>query len=649
MRRGAISMAFLLAVAACGGGTGTVESSATLPPGPTTTIPSDLGFDESADLGTRAGLAAARAANDGVLPAQEAIDLFSAIFGDVPGADPTRFEVDEHDGSMAIMAVLANWEELTPEQQEAVALVLGGAPPSALGPAPLAAGLALPIRSRSLTALGVSAQVETARAAIEARLGRTLGIPLNVEVRPPEDVTVRGVEVNGYAFPTRGGGFVTSGAAEGCTFRLKDTAVYRTIVHELFHCFQFDAVSDVADVLRGQSWITEGSATWVGAKIAGVDEYAEIRTQQWMANQGSIFALDYPGLVFYWTVEDIGVDPFRVILGMFGNRGEAAVAATGLDPGAVLPRIASERAGAHRRAPTFGVSDVWQLSPAEAPAIARRTPVRVTESSPFEITTSLAAWAPGGLGQVRFEDEGLVHVVVEADAGSVEFEGQEHFPVTGLFDRRFCIRPGGCSCGAEEGEEALPMGSENLLVTGIERDGGQAHFLVELEEFDEEFPSGQWEGTFSITTIHFTAEGLRAVGDTIAAPFTIAVADGVVTGGAYVQSMDQRIDLSGGDYAEGVGVIDGVFTGCAFLPLMIPNVVSFDGIAVFDGETSPFAFEQPLGPGPPGLGPPPWHFDEVTENRVTGSLDNQAYLAFMRAAGLTVDDVEVRFEATRTG
>jgi hypothetical protein len=60
-------------------------------------------------------------------------------------------------------------------------------------------------------------------------------------------------------------------------------------------------------------------------------------------------------------------------------------------------------------------------------------------------------------------------------------------------------------------------------------------------------------------------------------------------------------------------------------------------------------FEQPLGPGPSSLGPAPWHFDEVTENRVTGSLDNQAYLAFMRATGLTVDDVEVRFEATRTG
>jgi hypothetical protein len=193
------------------------------------------------------------------------------------------------------------------------------------------------------------------------------------------------------------------------------------------------------------------------------------------------------------------------------------------------------------------------------------------------------------------------------------------------------------------------MGSENLLVTGIERDGGQAHFLIELEEFDEEFPDGQWEGTFSITTIQFTADGLRAVGDTIAAPFTITVADGVVTGGAYVQSMNERIDMSDGDYAEGVGMINGVFTGCAFLPLMVPSIFSFDGIAVIDGNAAPFVFEQPLGPGPSSLGPAPWHFDAVTENRVTGSLDNQAYLAFMRATGLTVDDVEVRFEATRTG
>lgn len=651
MRKASAWIAFLVFAAACGGGAETGGSStsqgtgATSSPGSTTTLPNELDFDEAFE--TRPELAEAREANDGLLPAQESIDLFAAIFGPVPGADADRFQIDEHDGTMAVMAVLGNWDELTAAQQAAVAAVLDGDAPSSSRQI-LSAGFFGSFPVRSMRVLGVSAQVATAQAAIESRLGRSLGIPVAVEVRPPDEVVVGGSEVNGYAFPTRGGVFVTSGNAEACTFRLKDTAVYRTIVHELFHCFQFDAVADVGQVLRGQDWITEGSATWVAARIAGVDDYAETRTRQWMSNRRSIFALDYPALVFYWTIEDMGVDPFAVILGMFGNSGEAAVAATGLDPAAVLPRIAGERASAHRLAPSFDVSDVWQLSPGDFPGYGRRTPIVVDEDTPFESSRAGGPWAPGGLGQVRFQDEGIAHVVVEADAGYVEFEGEGNHPVGGLFDRRFCIRPGGCTCGADEGEEELPMGSENMLMTAINRAGGNIRFLVELEEFDEEFPEGQWEGNFLITTVRFSADGSRVVSDPTSAPFTITVEGGAVTGGSYVQTADQRIDFDDGAYAEGVGAIEGVFTGCAFLPLMVPSFFSFEGIGVRDGMTTPLSFRQPLGPSP-GIGPAPWTFTEVTENRVAGTLDNSAYLAFMRSVGLTVDEVEVRFEATRVG
>jgi hypothetical protein len=649
MRRARVWIVFLVVAAACGGGAGTGETTtpggATTSPVSTTTLPAELGFDESFE--TRPELAEARAANDGVLPAQESIDLFAAIFGALPGANPDRFEIDEHDGSMAVMSVLANWDELLADQQAAVSAILDGGAPNS-GSRIVTAGLLSSFPIRSMRALGVSAQVATAQAAIESRLGRALGIPVEVEVRPPEEVVIRGSEVNGYAFPTRDGVFVTSGVAEACTFRLKDTAVYRTIVHELFHCFQFAAVADVGQVLRGQGWITEGSATWVAARIAGVDDYAETRTRQWMTNRRSIFNLDYPALVFYWTIEDMGVDPFSVILGMFGSSGEAAVAATGLDPAAVLPRIAGERAAAHRLAPSFDVSDVWQLSPGDVPGFGRRTPIVVDESTPFENSRAGGPWAPGGLGQVRFPEEGIAHVVVEADAGYVEFEGEGNHPVGGLFDRRFCIRPGGCTCGADEGEEALPMGSENMLMTGINRAGGNIRFLVELEEFDEEFPAGAWEGNFFITTVRFSADGTRAVSDITSAPFTITVEDGTVTGGSYFQTADQRIDFDDGAYAEGTGTIEGVFTGCPFLPLMVPSLFSFEGIGVRDGLTTPLSFSQPLGPSP-GLGPAPWTFTEVTENRVAGTLDNAAYLAFMRSVGLTVDEVEVRFEASRVG
>ena len=65
-----------------------------------------------------------RAANDGHLPLADALDLFAGTFGEMPGADGSRFEAST-DGTLALWEVMAYWNELTPEQQDAVNSALG--------------------------------------------------------------------------------------------------------------------------------------------------------------------------------------------------------------------------------------------------------------------------------------------------------------------------------------------------------------------------------------------------------------------------------------------------------------------------------------------------------------------------------------------
>src|SRR3972149_5909626 len=91
-------LAATVSVAACGGSssgdgtapitTGVAGSSST-----TTTVPGSTIAPEARGLpGLSAELATLRIENGGRLPADAALDLFAAGFGDVPDADSARFE-----------------------------------------------------------------------------------------------------------------------------------------------------------------------------------------------------------------------------------------------------------------------------------------------------------------------------------------------------------------------------------------------------------------------------------------------------------------------------------------------------------------------------------------------------------------------------
>jgi hypothetical protein len=598
--------------------------------------------------GTATELAASRSAADGRLGAQEALDLFASVFGPLPGATDDRLVPRGGDGSLAIRAVLRVWDDLTADQQAAVEAVL-------LGPGQEAstAGEGGAIVEVSRQAIDLATEGARAQAALETALGRPLTLPVTIETVPAGSLgeTETGGVIRAWAMGTAGGRQALDGPADACLIRVDVSVVnYSDLVHEYFHCFQYDSVDTALIVYDTPDWIVEGSAKWAEARIAGPsDSGAAAWGAEWVASTGSVFLLDYAAVGFFWTIEDMGGDPWTFMLDMLGNEGEEAVAITGFEPGDVAPRMASEKAEAHMAAPTFSVTNVWQLVAPDAPNRAARMAGTVTESSPIDESFSTKEWAPLFPGQVTFAGEGIVHVRVKADAGFVEFEDKESEEVFGSFDRRYCKRAEGCTCGADgEVDSELPEASEDLLVTGIRRSDGELGFLIEIEDEPDRFPEGVWEGSLSITTVRFGAAGSQVVGETRAAPFNLTVDNGAVTGD-YTWIQDQRMDMGDGAYVEGVGTLTGFFSGCSYLPVANSIAVTVDGVADFaDGlGVRPFNFTQPVGGAPDAR---PWNFETVTDSFVSGTIDAAPNIAQMRASGLDyVDDVTIVFEASRVG
>ncbi|MCL1597761.1 MAG: hypothetical protein M3094_01145, partial [Actinomycetia bacterium] len=221
--------------------------------------------------GTDALLQQDREANDGSLSLEMSLDLFASIYGPLPGVTSTITEPRPGDGSLAIRSVLANWDELDPATRDAVS--------SALAPGQRAETIALTgevtaIRAQSDTALGEATEIaDAARVSIEENLGRPLGIPITVSVF---DTPIGGDNVLADASPTRSGVLVESGTVDGCSIRIfplgDHASLETTVAHEVYHCYQFSSVPNVATIVNAQDWIIEGQAQWVGTVLGGVGD-----------------------------------------------------------------------------------------------------------------------------------------------------------------------------------------------------------------------------------------------------------------------------------------------------------------------------------------------------------------------------------------
>ena len=76
-----------------------------------------------------------RLEDDGTVGLDLALDLFGATFGSLTGDDSALPRSEDHSGTQAVRAVLANWSELTEDQRQAAErwLTSDGTTPSGPG------------------------------------------------------------------------------------------------------------------------------------------------------------------------------------------------------------------------------------------------------------------------------------------------------------------------------------------------------------------------------------------------------------------------------------------------------------------------------------------------------------------------------------
>ena len=668
-------LALALLVAACGDNaeTGPGEGD------PSTTATTGAGApgpDEAAEAAATEYLAEARAA-DGYLPAQVVLDLFAALYGPVPGADPSRLPaVRSHDGTLAARNTLRVWDELTPEQQAAVAGYLdlppgpqaqSGAPNGALAayrPSVLAQSGTSELEA-SVTALALSSAEQ-----IEANMGgRPLNLPIRVIVQDDLGTVTRPdgtvVNVAGDTLPVDIDGVST------CRMRFRtdevagDSTLPSTVAHEVFHCFQFDA----GDASAWQDWIVEGQAEWVGARIGGTNRTTDGFFSDWIeGHTRTVFAHDYPAAGLYWALEQAGIDPWGVLPAMWGVGNVEALAATGLAPGEAMRWLATTDVHANE-SPVLDLAPFWQLGSPDVPPARLRNLQSASPDNPFERDTSLQAYSRGSW--ILDLEGDIAEILVDAPFGALQFEGKDHQFFEGAFAGTFCLREEGCTC--DPAEPPLPEGSDTLALAVAAETGGAVSVKVEMTEFGGEgFADGRWAGEITATPIFVTSSGGQGEGNPLISAFELTAEEGRVTGGAYMVAMELSTQLFAGGGAQGFGTISGTISGCAFSPRLIPTTFTFEGTVEIAGQEQAVTFVIPLGgegtgtiqvagqelpltidfPAEGGnIGNPyrMWQFATRGREAVAGTLDNAPFLAFMRVVDLTVNDVIMEFSATRIG
>ena len=581
-------------------------------------------------------LAGAREAGGGFLATQDALDLFAAAYGDVPGADAGRFVSLQGSGTMALRNIFRVFDELEPEQQDAVMTLVGG--PAAQASASPTGAVAVAYRPGGGAAYETDLRdlVAMEEADIVALLGRDLG--LNVEVET--GVTFARADIYGDAEPF-GGGLPNHPPYDTCRLRFRDDLggnPASTVAHEVFHCFQF---TFSGYTLASPDWVVEGQAEWVGARVGGADDTTLDNWTDWvLGSMGSLFNRDYDAAGFFWVIEQAGLDPWAVMPAMFGVSNEGAVAATGLT-GAEVMRWAGTTTARADIAPTLPLSPSWLISAGDVPDFGVRGAVRVDGDHPYVRERTMRAFSASGALDVHLDGD-IVTLSLAADAGAFQFLDGELITFEGSYIGRFCIDPGGCSCDSSGGEP-LARGSNRLFVAVGNATGGSASMSITVEGADRGFADGQWTGELTSTVITLGVGGVENRSEPLAAPLEFQVVDGIVSG-TYTVAMHQTIDAEGVE-AEGTGNITGVITGCWYAPRMVATSYAFDGTIAVGGVVTPFVFEVPFEGSADQAAT--WHFDDGTDtHHAGGTLETGPSIDFMRSVGVDVNDVEITFQAT---
>lgn len=550
---------------------------------------------------------------DGERSLESALQLFSMAYGPLPGVEGVTESPPLPEGTLAMRAILAHYDELTAEQQAAVDEWLAPDPDAVVvevGPVgtgyvamvgPMVAQPNLtPIQQAVLNA------TRDYRAAIAAKMGGdmpgTISLSFPTKQRPDALADADGVYENG--------------ALTQCNIRwfpsgLADAAlnILLTAAHETFHCFQASAFTSRDRYINGADWWQEGGAEWVSYDVAGAPQDGGFWDDYVNLPELSLFQRTYDGVGFWADLAATGISPWPKWRAIWdGYENEAAWVASGAEDETFLNSWSS---GWFREPDRGGAWDM--TGPGIPPGNGTPDPLTIGNG----VNASVSA---GPYTNKQYYANSSADVMFITGTGRIRISDRsvdEPLAIGG----RYCTKPGGCVC--PDGKP-LPFPLTNLAtffavavtggsssssgnLTGMSiddfcnpeeeseavmvkvdrpaRDGVLPGTVVDLLSCDG--PYGTWRGVFR--TGGLSNQGFEVPWTDLPVEFTMPAEGGVQTAttttGGTVPTPIGPIDL---DYVVTVTVTGGTMT-----IVLVPGVEGMDNQLV----------DIPIQPAPEGACP----------------------------------------------
>jgi hypothetical protein len=398
----------------------------------------------------------------GRIEPRNALEAFSKLVVHIPGVKVRQGAVGRPDDATGIVeAVIAQRRRLSSKQRSVLNHFLkGSAGRARIAANPTASDLS------QLQTIALQASVRIANA----------GFPINhrlvVTFAPVDDPDVRAFAVPGWLA-------AVPGAADACVIGVNPSVVgdniphqRRLMLHELFHCAQFEFYGSEAEWHRPPQWLKEGSAEWVSAVLAQEWNGIDLSNAHWalwlhlpMLDLGK---REYDALGFFALLAQSGVDvfarlPSAIEAGAKGGDFPAYAAAVGSPPSAFFDTWGPGflRLGA--------VGPNWELTGPGLPS-----PVD-TAHIPVDNGTDVGYYVdPRGAAGFSLGLEADV-VVVQSGASHGRLHTIDGAEVP-LHSETLCTAPDGCNCPDGARLSTRPVG-RGFAVVGWQ--GGGVSFTGE--------------------------------------------------------------------------------------------------------------------------------------------------------------------------
>jgi len=424
---------------------------------------------------------------DGTVSLDTALAAFALLIGPLPGVetpagDPPRIS----SGSGPIRWLLGHWDELSTAQRDAVEALLrpdattarlgGGSLVASLGGAPLvAAAPSCPAGKASPRQFDFDAKVLEATGAISAKLGRQLTLPVAVVFHGVSNIAAETVPLDAACRPTKARPGLCQIQVTNRGEGLEGFEFAHIVAHEVFHCFQYDLAKTAADAARVAPWLAEGSAAWVGEVVSGGSTVGAEYWENWLKYPWwPLFSRSYDGIGFFMHLQESGVDPWPILIGMH-RQGEIS--------SADAYAVAVNGGAAGRMLDAWGPSYIrdlslrpdWSTGGSGLPDYVR-TPI--AEGGLGNDETAVSGAAPLAADALKLNLQADSFVIEEFFAGPGTAHGLVRFAdgtqrtLEEAAGKPFCTRPGGCSCPTDSPGAAhdWQSGSTGPLLFGLAGD-----------------------------------------------------------------------------------------------------------------------------------------------------------------------------------